>query len=386
MKNRKAKLIALFLAAMIACVGAGCTDNTDKTESSSASVTSSAAASEDESKSEVSEESNTQLKTESEAGESSAESADETPVSDSIDYMALVNKTHPLPEDWEDKLETVHMTNSVGDDVEVEKKAYDAYLGLKDELEKEDIHVDLDSARRSVADQQRIMDDFTEQYGKDYALKTVAAPGYSEHHTGLALDLYLIIDGKDVVENEEMIQYPEIWSKIHAKLADHGFILRYLEDKEHITGYGYEPWHIRYLDNTDTAKEIMSKGITLEGYLGTASEADVSIDLGSSEIYTQDELKDAVIQIKCKFASLAGCELKSIRYAGDEATNDENLKRMNDMDKDAGYTQVAEFVMDFHTPKNSEGLTLEADRDYTDYQWWLARTEDGGWNIVSFGY
>ena len=138
MKNRKTKLIVLFLAAMIACVGAGCTDNTAKTGSSS--VTSSAAASEDESKSEVSEESNTQSKTESEAGESSAESINETPASDSIDYMALVNKTHPLPEDWEDKLETVHMTNSVGDDVEVEKKAYDAYLRLKEELEKEDIH------------------------------------------------------------------------------------------------------------------------------------------------------------------------------------------------------------------------------------------------------
>ena len=175
---------------------------------------------------------------------------------DSIDYMALVNKTHALPDDWEDKLETVHMTNSVGDDVEVEKKAYDAYLELKAELEKEGVYVDLDSARRSVAEQQRIMDDFTEKYGADYAAKTVAKPGYSEHHTGLALDLYLIIDGKDVVENEDMIQYPEIWSKIHAKLADYGFILRYLDGSEHITGYGYEPWHIRYLDNVDTAKEI----------------------------------------------------------------------------------------------------------------------------------
>lgn len=96
--------------------------------------------------------------------------------------MALVNKTHPLPEDWEEKLQTVHMTNSVGDDVEVEKKAYDAYLRLKEDLEKDGLFVDLDSARRSVADQQRIMDDFTKQYGKDYALKTVAASGYSEHH------------------------------------------------------------------------------------------------------------------------------------------------------------------------------------------------------------
>ena len=42
---------------------------------------------------------------------------------DGIDYMALVNKTHKLPDDWEEHLETVHMTNSVGDDVEVEKKS-----------------------------------------------------------------------------------------------------------------------------------------------------------------------------------------------------------------------------------------------------------------------
>ncbi len=191
-------------------------------------------------------------------------------VTDGIDYMALVNKLNPLPDNWENAVETVHMTNSVGDDVEVEKKAYDAYLELKAELEKEGIFVDLDSARRSVAEQQRIMDDFTEEYGADYAAKTVAAPGYSEHHTGLALDLYLIIDGKDIVENEDMIQYTEIWAKIHEKLADYGFILRYLDGKDEITGYSYEPWHIRYVDSVDIAKEIAEKGETLEEYLGDA--------------------------------------------------------------------------------------------------------------------
>ena len=305
---------------------------------------------------------------------------------DSIDYMALVNKTHALPDDWEDKLETVHMTNSVGDDVEVEKKAYDAYLELKAELEKEDVYVDLDSARRSVAEQQRIMDDFTEKYGADYAAKTVAKPGYSEHHTGLALDLYLIIDGKDVVENEDMIQYPEIWSKIHAKLADYGFILRYLDGSEHITGYGYEPWHIRYLDNVDTAKEITSKGVTFEEYLGAYTGGPVSIDYGTSEIYTEDELKDAVIQIKCKFAFWGDVDLKSIRYAGDEKATDEMLAKMNEINPDGKYTQVAEFLMDFHTPKEIGELTFNPDADYTDYQWWLARTADGGWEIVTFGY
>ena len=305
---------------------------------------------------------------------------------DSIDYMALVNKTHALPDDWEDKLETVHMTNSVGDDVEVEKKAYDAYLELKAELEKEGVYVGLDSARRSVAEQQRIMDDFTEKYGADYAAKTVAKPGYSEHHTGLALDLYLIIDGKDVVENEDMIQYPEIWSKIHAKLADYGFILRYLDGSEHITGYGYEPWHIRYLDNVDTAKEITSKGVTFEEYLGAYTGGPVSIDYGTSEIYTEDELKDAVIQIKCKFAFWGDVDLKSIRYAGDEKATDEMLAKMNEINPDGKYTQVAEFLMDFHTPKEIGELTFNPDADYTDYQWWLARTADGGWEIVTFGY
>lgn len=314
------------------------------------------------------------------------EPATQAAESDGIDYMALVNKTHPLPDDWEEKLETVHMTNSVGDDVEVEKKAYDAYLELKAALEAEDIHVDLDSARRSVADQQRIMDEFTEEYGADYAAKTVAKPGYSEHHTGLALDLYLIIDGKDVVENEDMIVYTDIWAKIHSKLADYGFILRYLDGEEHITGYGYEPWHIRYIDNVDTAKEITSKGVTFEEYLGAYTGGDVSIDYGTSEIYTEDELKDAVIQIKCKFAFWGDVDLKSIKYAGDEAVTDENLKWMNELAPDAKYTQVVEFLMDFHTPKDVGEMTFNADSDYTDYQWWLARTDDGGWEVVSFGY
>ena len=230
------------------------------------------------------------------------------------------------------------------------------------------------------------MDDFTEKYGADYAAKTVAKPGYSEHHTGLALDLYLIIDGKDVVENEDMIQYPEIWSKIHAKLADYGFILRYLDGSEHITGYGYEPWHIRYLDNVDTAKEITSKGVTFEEYLGAYTGGPVSIDYGTSEIYTEDELKDAVIQIKCKFAFWGDVDLKSIRYAGDEKATDEMLAKMNEINPDGKYTQVAEFLMDFHTPKEIGELTFNPDADYTDYQWWLARTADGGWEIVTFGY
>ena len=190
----------------------------------------------------------------------------ETSAAATIDNTSVID--YMVPDGWEEALETVHMTNSIGDDVEVEKKAYDAYLRLKADLEDEGIYVDLDSARRSVAEQIRIMNDFIEKYGEEYAVMTVATPGYSEHHTGLALDLYLIVDGVDIVENEDLVQYPEIWAKIHEKLADYGFILRYLEGKEDITTYSYEPWHIRYIDDVDTAKEIMAAGITLEEYLG----------------------------------------------------------------------------------------------------------------------
>ena len=296
-----------------------------------------------------------------------------------------MNKLNPLPDGWEDALETVHMTNSIGDDVEVEAKAYNAYQGLKAELESEGVYVDLDSARRSIAEQQQIMDEFTKEYGADYAKKTVATPGYSEHHTGLALDLYLIVDGKDITENEDMIEYPEIWEKIHEKLADHGFILRYLEGSEHLTGYGYEPWHIRYLDDADIAKHITSQGITFEEYLGAVKSAPVSYDYGDSKLYTRQALEEAAVQVKCEFATFEGCELHNLRYAGDECNTKENLDWLNSLDEGANYVQVAEFLTDYHSPVEGGGA-WEPDTEMTDYQWWLARAKDEGWQLVSFGY
>ena len=312
------------------------------------------------------------------------------PPADGIDYLALVNKLNPLPDGWEEALETVTIVNSLGDEVEVEARAYEAYVRLALDLEENDgIYLELDSARRSVAAQQDIMDRFTEKYGADYAAKTVAQPGYSEHHTGLALDLYFKLkndDGSftDVYYNEDMVQYPEIWEKIHGKLADYGFILRYLEGREHITGYGYEPWHIRYLDDQAIAAEITDGWLTLEEYLAGAKAPEVEIDYGDSAIFTMEDLDEAIVQIKCKFAFF-GCELHSLTYAGDDANNAENLAWMNELDEGKNYTQVCEFLSDFHTPADAGGA-WEPDMEYTDWQWWLARTEDGGWQLLTCGY
>lgn len=184
-----------------------------------------------------------------------------------IDYMVLVNKENKLPDDWEDIVELVESKDAWGDKVMLEKKAYDAYLKLKEDLEKDKVYIELDSIYRSVAEQQDLWDRWSKEKGIDYVKKYVAVPGYSEHHTGLAIDICIKKNGKLIYENDDMIAEKKIFAKIHEKLADYGFILRYPKGKDRITGYSYEPWHLRYIDNIEVAKEISEKGLTFEEYL-----------------------------------------------------------------------------------------------------------------------
>lgn len=188
---------------------------------------------------------------------------------DKINYLVLVNKQNKLPDDWEDKVELAEAKDWEGGTIQVEKEALEQYNKLKDALHEEGIDIVLDSCYRSVAKQQKLWDDWSAdpEKGPEYVKKYVAVPGYSEHHTGLAIDVALEKDGKIIYDNDEMIAEKEIFAKIHAKLADYGFILRYLDGKDDITGYSYEPWHFRYVGNVDIAKEIMSKNLTLEEYL-----------------------------------------------------------------------------------------------------------------------
>lgn len=188
--------------------------------------------------------------------------------SDDIDYMVLVNKTHKLPDDWEDKVVLKEAANIYGDTYMVEEKALEQFEQLRAALLEEGIDIELDSVTRSVAEQQELWDNWMVEYGEDYVHKYVAVPGYSEHHTGLAIDVCLEKDGKRIDDNDDMIAERDIFAKVHAKLAEYGFILRYLEGKDAITGYSYEPWHLRYINDPTVAKEIMDAGITLEEYLG----------------------------------------------------------------------------------------------------------------------
>ena len=196
------------------------------------------------------------------------------------DYLVLVNKQNKLPDDWEQVVVLEDAQNDIRgiemsednsyletDVFKVEKKTLKAFRELQKDCEKDGITILLDSAYRSVARQEELWKEFAERFGEDYCKQYVAVPGYSEHHTGLVVDICVVKDGVIINDNDQMIAEKELFSKIHEKLAAHGFILRYLEGKDDITGYAYEPWHFRYIDSVEIAKEIMEKGITFEEYI-----------------------------------------------------------------------------------------------------------------------
>ena len=183
-----------------------------------------------------------------------------------LDYLVLVNDRHPLPDGWEDAMETVTVTNSRGKEVTVERTAYEAYLELKAALAQGNVMVDIDSAYVSVAEQQAKVDRLIAQNGESMAKQYATTPGYSEYHTGLAMNLYLIIDGKNIYKAKDMILYPEIWTAIQARLAEFGFILRYPYDKADVTGYDSVPWYIRYV-GVDAAQAMKDQNLALEEYI-----------------------------------------------------------------------------------------------------------------------
>ena len=195
----------------------------------------------------------------------SSSSSSESPIQSDV-YKVLVNKENKLPEDWLNRIELVDTENSLGEKFKVERVALINFEMLREELQKEGIDIELDSTYRSVEEQEEIWAEWSKEKGEDYCRQYLAVPGYSEHHTGLAIDIFIIKDGKTIRENEVMIADTGDFAKIHKLLPRFGFILRYPENKEEITGYNYEPWHLRFVGQP-AAEVITGRGITLEEYL-----------------------------------------------------------------------------------------------------------------------
>lgn len=153
--------------------------------------------------------------------------------------ILLVNKVYSLPEDYGGELDS---------------GAYGAWVRMKEET---GYDFTLLSGYRSYQRQQELFDYWVEQDGYEAALMESALPGRSEHQSGLAMDV-----GK--LEYEYAHTDEGIW--LAENCHKYGFIIRYPEDKTEITGYIYEPWHIRYLGES-TAKLVHDSGLTLEEFL-----------------------------------------------------------------------------------------------------------------------
>ena len=112
------------------------------------------------------------------------------------------------------------------------------------------------------------------------------------------------------------------------------------------------------------------------------------IEYGESERYSPEELEDAAALILKEFDGWKGCEMDTLRYAGDDATDAETVEWLNKLDgADPAnpFTECAEFISDFHTATDTEP-GFNPDGNYTDWQWYVARTENGDWALMSWGY
>lgn len=163
-----------------------------------------------------------------------------------VDGILVANKTYALPQSY-----------APG----VDDEAQAAFDEMAAAAAQDGISLFIASGYRSYDYQKGLYERYVARDGKAEADTYSARPGHSEHQTGLAFDLNKV--------DSSFAGTPEaLWIAEHCH--EYGFILRYPQDKEAVTGYCYEPWHVRYL-GVDTAAAVYESGLCLEEYLGITS-------------------------------------------------------------------------------------------------------------------
>ena len=174
---------------------------------------------------------------------------EETNLDDGI--KMLVNKFHYLNEDYLPD-DIVPISNWYAyEGHSTKKEVYDHYVSMWNDANEQGLVLLVNSSYRTFEEQQ-------EQYdmsNDDYASR----PGYSEHQTGLALDI--VSDGVQGNEFENTDEFKWLQENAHK----YGFILRYPKDKEYISGYNYESWHYRYVGE-ELATKVKESGLTYDEY------------------------------------------------------------------------------------------------------------------------
>ena len=190
--------------------------------------------------------------------------------------LILVNPWEALPENYEAEFVEVDNTQ------QIDARIVDAWNNWKDAALEAGHNLFFASGYRTV---ERQGNNFNNQYNgylseglseEEALLKTkeyLTEPGHSEHHTGLALDIvdHEWINAGGRLEPEYDTQDSQKW--LVKTMADYGFILRYPEGKEEVTGIQYESWHFRYV-GVEHAQFMKKHDLVLEEYIDLIQKRD----------------------------------------------------------------------------------------------------------------
>jgi len=183
------------------------------------------------------------------------------------DLLVLVNRKYVLTEnDIPKDLDAANVSFLPASDSEERLLRTEAARALErmfKAAEREGIVLLTHSGYRSYHRQQALYETYVRTRGQSEANLYCDEPGTSEHQTGLAIDIGHAHNGGTIDDTNTATAEGE-WVEAHA--AEYGFIIRYMKDKEDVTGHVYEPWHLRYV-GSDTARSIVKSGVSLEEYL-----------------------------------------------------------------------------------------------------------------------
>lgn len=183
---------------------------------------------------------------------------------DPASITVFIDKTHSLPADYVPESLVTPYINSTSDVIQVNEKAADALKSMATAASDSSVTLYLTAGYISYETQDDYFNDRAGMVGEAEANKTIAKAGFSEHQTGLAFDFSDEPSGTNTT-----VAFADTdagkWLIEHA--WEYGFIMRYPEGKEAVTGYSYQPWHYRYIGK-DVAKAIHEAGenYTLEEY------------------------------------------------------------------------------------------------------------------------
>ena len=175
--------------------------------------------------------------------------------------LLLCNKFYKLDTDYKpDDLVTMKNKYYYGDAQILREDAYEAFIDMWNAANEEGIYLIVNSSYRDFQTQEELYNEYKDSYGTKQADAVASRPGYSEHQTGLSADIF----SKDNTSTKTFAN-SNAYKWLVENAYKYGFILRYPEGKENLTGYSFEPWHYRYVGQK-VAKEIHAKNLTYEEY------------------------------------------------------------------------------------------------------------------------